>query len=260
MMPWNVNGKAIYNSGIPTSLSEILPRNIKSNKARLNGQRFDYYLIDRIYNSLIDDYRDHIVAKIKYPKQFHVLEKHYKIDDARLSYMASIEWGGSFGAPCLELIMNSKALPDNVAFSVIYGRRIKLHSVKPLIRKERKVMNRLSDNRVYQYTFKNPNARGEIHFVNRKSLSGEAKRAFMSDVKHNRMKKAMFRGRFRHAIFYELTEDRSKSTSFSRWIFLNDGTIVLWQLNGTFVTDLNSEITKEQGYVCRIVTSRDWNK
>ena len=260
MMPWSVNGKATYNSGIPISLSEILPSSIKSNKSRLDGHRFDYYLIDRIYNSLISNYREYIVAKMKYPRQFHVLEKQYRVEDARLAYQASIEWGGSFGAPCLELIINSKSLPDNMSFSVIFGRRIKLHSVKPLIRKEHKVINRLSNNRVYQYTLKNPNSRGEIHFVNTKSLSGQAKRSFISDVKGNGMKKSIFRGRFRHAIFYELTEDRDKSRSFSRWVFLNDGTTILWELKGNFLMDFDTEISKEKGYVCRIVTNKDWDK
>jgi hypothetical protein len=260
MMPWNIKKKTIFNSGIPTTISDILPVGIKSNRQRLSGDRFSYYLIDRIYESFIEEYRDYFEAKQKYSKQFSILEKYYTIDNAALTDMSSIEWGGFISAPCLELVLKSKNLPDNISFSVIYGRRIKLHSIKPIIRKDDKLIARLSSNRVYQYTLENSNATGEIHFVNKKSLSGHAKRNFKSDLKDNGMKKNMFRGRFRHAIFYELTEDTNNGRSFSRWIFLKDGTNILWEIKGNFLMDLNQDIVKEKGYVCRIITNKDWDK
>jgi len=103
--------------------------------------------------------------------------------------MGSIEWGRFMSAPCLELVLKSKEFPENISFSVVYGRRIRLHSVKPIIKKQKKMISQLSDSLVYQYTTKNSSAFGEIHFVNKKSLSGEAKRNFRSDLKHNGIKK-----------------------------------------------------------------------
>ncbi len=120
--------------------------------------------------------------------------------------------------------------------------------------------NQLSDNLIYQYTIKNSSAFGDIHFVNNKSLSGEAKRNFKSDLKDNGMKRNLFRGKFRHAIFYELTEDRDKEHSFSRWIFLKDGTNLLWEIKGSFLMDLHPDVIKDKGYICRVVTNKEWDK
>jgi hypothetical protein len=260
MMPWIVKGRAIYNSGIPSSIAKILPENIKTNRSRLAGERFEHYLVERIYETFIEEYREYFRAKSKYPRQFSTLEKHYRIEDAELTDMTSIEWGGFMSAPCLELVLKSKKLPENISLNVVYGRRIKLHSVRPIIKQEAKLIKRLSNNRIYQYTAGHSHAIGEIHFVNRKSLSGEAKRNFKKDLKDNGVKKNMFRGKFRHAIFYELTDRQNERNSFSRWIFLKDGTLILWEINGDFLMDLNPEIVKEKGYVCRVITSREWEK
>ncbi len=259
MMPWRVNNKIIYNSGIPTSISEMFPKGMPSNKVRLGGDSFDYYLINRVYESLIEDHRNYIKAKLKYPRQFTRLEQDFTIDKAELSDMGSIEWGGFISAPCLELILKSNEIPDNISFSVVFGRRIKLHSIKPIIRKQSKLVNQLSSNPVYQYTLRNSKATGEIHFVNRRSLSGEAKRNFKSDLTDNGMKKSKFRGRYRKAIFYELTETSDKGSSFSRWILLKNGTNILWEINGKFLMNLIPDVVKEQGYVCRVITKEDWD-
>lgn len=260
MIPWIVNKKTIFNSGISTSVSDILPLGIESNRNRLGGDRFDYYLIDKVYDSFIRDYRNYFSVKQRYPRQFSTLQRYFTIDNAELSDMVSIEWGGFLIAPCLELILKSNELPDNISFSVVFGRRIKLHSIRPIIRKQRNLINQLSTNPVYQYTLRNPKATGEIHFVNRKSLSGQAKRNFKSDLTDNGMKKSKFRGRYRKAIFYELTEKSDQGSSFSRWILLKDGTSILWEINGKFLMNLNPEVVTKQGYVCRVITNEDWNK
>lgn len=253
MMPWIINDKIIYNYKVPSSISGILPTEIKSNKLRLSGEGFDYYLIDRIYQSFIKKYHDYYVARLKYPTQFSVLERHYNIEKAELKDMGSIEWGGFMSAPCLELVLRNKELPTNVSFNVVLGRRIKLHSIGPIIRKQDKLIDQLTNNHVYQYTIENFDAIGKIHFVNKKSLSGQAKRNFKSDLKDNGMKKNLFIGRFRNAIFYELTEYKGKDRSFSRWIFLRDGTTILWEIEGSFLMDLSPDIVKEKGYVCKII-------
>lgn len=258
MMPWSIGEKLIYNSGIPMAIAEILPDSIKSNKSRLEGDKFNYVLIDKVYNSFIKEYRNYMHAKIRYPKQFSSLENQFMIVNARLAHLGSIEWGRFISAPCLELTLKSKLLPDNICFSVIYGRRVKLHSIKPIIKKEAVLVNRLVNNKIYQYTVKNQNTTGEIHFVNTKSLSAEAKRNFLRDLKDNGIKKSSFSGKFRHAIFYELTEIRHKSRSFSRWILLKDGTNVLWQVSGNFLMNLNDSLIEEQGYVCRVISNEEF--
>jgi hypothetical protein len=257
MMPWNVKGKAIYNSVIPSTISNILPWNIRSNRFRLSGERFDFYLMDRIYKSFIEDYRDHFIAKLRYPNQFAILEQYYRISNAKLADMGSIEWGGFISAPCLKMQLKSKEFPDNISFSVILGRRIKLHSVRPIIKKQNGLKSQIVKNHVYQYTIKNPSTTGKIHFVNKRSLSGQAKRNFKNDLKDNGMKRNMFMGRYRNAVFYELTEDRDNAQSFSRWIFLKDGTTILWEIQGNYLMDFKSDIVKEKGYICRVITDND---
>jgi hypothetical protein len=161
--------------------------------------------------------------------------------------MSSIEWGGWLPSPFLELMLTDTAMPKNIKFSVVLGRRGKLHSTAPLLRKKEKLIQQLEDNPVYQYTTQNKNSYGEIHFVNRRSLSGIAKRTFLEDVKERGLKKSRFRRRLNEAIFYELEEARGEKRGYSRWIFLKDGTLILWQFNGDYLMNLPSEFIAEKG-------------
>lgn len=52
------------------------------------------------------------------------------------------------------------------------------------------------------------------------------------------------------AIFNELTEYQNGKRSFSRWIFLKDGSIILWRLKGDFLMNLSEKYCNENGYVC----------
>jgi hypothetical protein len=260
MLPWNVNGANVFNIGISTALAEMLPKKARSNKLRLSGVQFDDYLISKIFDAYIEEHSDYVRVRNKYPRQFLTIEKQYKISKASLRDMGSIEWGGLISGNCLDITLSKKYLPRNISFSVILGRRIILHSVKPIMKKGDKLIDRLSQNPIYKYTIETPNSLGEIHFVNRKSLSREAKRNFISDVKDRGIKVSTFRGRFRHAIFYELSENRGEAKSFSRWIILRDGANILWEIRGNFLMNLHPDIAKENGYVCRIVPNNEWRK
>jgi hypothetical protein len=252
MTPWLGNNGFIYNHNIPRIIGEILPNNIKSNKYRLLGKNFNHHLIDKIYRSYIRDKEEFIIAKNKYPNRFKSLSNHFEVIDAELTMMSSIEWGGFLmGANCLEIYLKDSTVSNNIQFSTVFGRRIFLHPTKPLIRKKEKILERLKGNPVYEYCIKTENCLGEIHFVNHKSLSNEAKRAFLSDVKDNGLNKSKYKRRFKNAIFFELSEFRDNKRSFSRWIFLNDGTLILWQLNGKYLMDLPENYSKNNGYICK---------
>ena len=168
-----------------------------------------------------------------------------------MSMMGSIEWGGLIASNCLEIILKDSTISNNVQFSTVFGRRLFLHPTRPLIRNKNKILDRLKDNPVFEYCLKNDNSLGEIHFVNRKSLSNQAKREFLRDVKINGKDKSMYKGKFHNAIFFELTEYIDNNRSFSRWIFLQDGTIVLWQLKGDYLMNLPDDYSSKNGYICR---------
>ncbi|AHM59341.1 hypothetical protein D770_05370 [Flammeovirgaceae bacterium 311] len=259
MMPWKVADQYVYNARIPSLIAQLLPDNLKTNKSRLAGERFEYFLIDKIHGQIRDSIQ-FIKAKRRYPRKFDILKRKFSILDAQLTTMSSIEWGGWFGSPCLELELRDKRQPKNIKISVVLGRRGKLHSIRPFLSKWESLIQQLNDNPVYRYTVQHETSYGEIHFVNRRSLSGEAKRAFLEDVKEKGQKKGNFRGRLKGAIFYELEEAMGEKRSFSRWIFLKDGTLVLWQFNGGFLMNLPSEIIAEKGYVCRIISAEDIRK
>ncbi|MCT4586230.1 MAG: hypothetical protein N4A71_00255 [Carboxylicivirga sp.] len=257
MLPWNVSGKKIYNSAISILISRLLPDNQESNKSRLIGNGFNHYLIERIYDSYIEDNVEFAKAKNRYEKQFRYIEKDFEIKHAEMSYMASIEWGGWFGRPCLELLLIDSTISNQIQFSTIFSRHNIFHSPKSIIRNKEKLIGRLKDNPVYNYTLNCENCIGEIHWVQSKSLSGQAKRNFLRDVKENGLSKENFRGKFKNAVFFELTEHRDSKRSFSRWIFFKDGTIVLWELRGDYLMNQPDNITKHKGYICRVMTPKE---
>lgn len=257
MMPWIVDGKPIFNSAIPNVIGEILPDSIKSNKQRLLGTNFNYYLVESVYSLYIENEVEFVKATNKYPGRFKTLSKHFEIVDAEMSMMGSIEWGGFIAANCLEIILKDSTISNNVQFSAVFGRRLFLHSTRPIIRKKNKILALLKGNPVFEYCLENETSVGEIHFVNRKSFSNQAKRGFLRDVKTSGQAKSKYKGKFHKAIFFELTEYRDNKRSFSRWIFLQDGTIILWQLKGDYLMNLPDEYSNENGYICKEIDQNE---
>ncbi len=258
MMPWYVNGETVYNSKIPSIIGELLPDGIESNKSRLLGTNFNHYLIQKIDMVHIEDLVEFEEAKNKYPRRFTTLANHFEIIDADLSMMGSIEWGGFIAANCLEIVLKDSTISNNIQFSTVFGRRLFLYPTKPLIRNKKQILESLKGNPVYEYCLKNDNSLGEIHFVNHKSFSNEAKREFLKDVKSNGQAKSKFICKFKNAIFFELTENKQKKRSFSRWVFLEDGTIILWQLKGDFLMNLPDEYSNKNGYICRVINKNEF--
>lgn len=249
MLPW-IGTNTIYNCALSLAVGEILPENKNSNKKRLKGNYFNKILLDEIYINYLEKEIEFEKAKKKYKYGFKRISKHFQIDYAEICMMGSIEWGGLIAANCLELQLKDSTISKNIQFSTVFGRRILPYPLTPIIRKKKTLIKQLTDNPVYKYCIYNDNCLGEIHFVNRKSLSRNAKRNFLSDVKDNNQDKRSYKGKFRKAIFFELTENKNGKRSFSRWIFLNDGTIVLWQLQGDYLMNLSFEAPLKNGYIC----------
>ncbi len=258
MLPWIVNGNNIFNSRISTLIAELLPDNIESNKSRLKGDGFNHYLVNKIYDNYIDDKIAFAKAKHRYKKQFNLLSKQFQIKHAEISNMASIEWGRFYGRPCLEILLLDTLNSKHIQFSTIFSKHHIINSPKSIVKNKDKLLDQLNINPVYQYALKHKNCLGEIHWVKTKSLSGKAKRNFLRDVVDNGESKSKYRGRLNNAVFFELTEDRDKKGSFSRWIFLKDGTNILWQIRGVFLMNLSNNIVEKQGYVCREVNENEF--
>lgn len=253
MLPWHFNGKKIYNNRISEIIASLLPDSEQSNKKRLRGNNFNYHLTKKIYRAYIEDKENYIEARNKYSNTFRLLEKEFEIKRAEITDMSSIEWGGFIGRPCLEMSLNDSTISKNIEFYTIFGTNKTLNSPKKLIGKKDELIELLKENPVYKYTLDCDNCLGEIHWVKSKSLSKEAEKNFKEYLADNGINKNKYKGKYRDAVFYELTEYRNSKTSFSRWIFLKDGTLILWQLIGGYLMNLPESFVENQGYVCKEV-------
>lgn len=251
MLPWNIKGQIVYDYKISDLIAEILPDNVSSNKERLSGKNFNYHLINKMYEAFIEDKENYIEARNRYSKDFHFIKKEFEIKKAQIVYMASIEWGGNFGRSCLEMSLKDSTISKNIEFYTIFGTNKLLNSPKNIIDKKYELIDLLKDNPVYKYTLDCNSCLGEIHWVKSQSLSKEAEKSFKEDLADNGIDKNKYNGKYKDAIFFELTEYRNSERSFSRWIFLNDGTLMLWQLRGNYLMDFPKDFMEKQGYICR---------
>ena len=165
--------------------------------------------------------------------------------------MSSIEWGGDMGHECLEMSLKDSSVSKNIEFYTISGINEILNTKKSILHKKHKLIDSLKDNPVYKYTLNCDNCLGEIHLVKSKSLSKKAKANFIEDLETNGIDKHKYDKKYKDAIFFELTEQRNNQQSFSRWIFLKDGTLLLWELKGNYLMNLPKDSIQNQGYICR---------
>ena len=253
MLPWNIKGHKVYDSKISELIAKLLPDKETSNKERLSGKNFSYYLIKKIYRAYIEDKEKYIEVRNKYPKTFKLLEKEFEIKKAEITDMSSIEWGGNWGRPCLEMSLKDSTISKKIEFYTIFGTNKLLNSPKNIIDRKDKLIELLKDNPVYKYTLNCDSCLGEIHWVKSQSLSKQAEKSFKEDLADNGIDKNKYNGKYGNAIFYELTEYRNSKMSFSRWIFLKDGTLILWQLRGNYLMNLPENFVENQGYICKEV-------
>lgn len=251
MLPWQVKGQKVYNSRISEIIAELLPDIATSNKERLSGKNFNSSLISKIYNSYIKVKENYLEARDKYPGSFQALEKEFLITKAEIVDMSSIEWGGIDGNSCLEMSLKDTTISKNIEFHTIFGMNKLFNSPKSILKNKDKLIHSLDKNPIHNYTLSCDNCLGEIHWVKTKSLSKEAEKTFKEDLADNGLDKNKYNGKYKNAIFYELTENRNGESSFSRWIFLKDGTVILWQLRGNYLMDFPKEFIENQGYICK---------
>lgn len=251
MLPWHIKKHKVYNSRLSELIAELLPDKVPSNKERLSGKDFNYHFINEFYREFIKDKENYLEARNKYSRAFKLLEKEFEIKKAEIVDMSSIEWGGDFGRRCLEMSLKDSTVSKNIEFYTIFGTNKFLNSPKKILYNKDKLINLLELNPIYNYTLNCDNCLGEIHWVKSKSLSKEAKKKFKEDLFNNGIDKNKYNGRYRDAIFFELTEYRDSETSFSRWIFLKDGTLILWQLKGNYLMTFPKGFVENKGYICK---------
>jgi hypothetical protein len=254
MLPFEVNNKPVYNANLSNAISLFIDYEGWKNKYLMKGIAFDYFLIENIYYSFIEDEIEFKQVKDKYPKQLIKLSNKFQVEYAEASMLGSIEFGGNMGRNCLELILKDSIISKNIRFTPIFGRRVVLHSITPLLKSKEKIIHQIESNPIYQYA-KSNNVTMDIHFVNSKSLSNTAKRNFIEDAKKANLKSEVYSGKFKDAVFITLWETRHEERSSSRWILLKNGTNILWDFTGKFLMNLPKEDLKEQGYVCKPISN-----
>ena len=251
MLPWYFKEKQIYNHRVSEIIADLLPDIKQSNIRRLSGDNFNHHFIEKIYSAYIEDKENFIKARNRYSSTFMLLEKEFEIKKAEINDMSSIEWGGNWGRTCLEMSLKDSTISKNIEFYTIFGTNKLLNSPKNIIYKKDKLIELLEENPVYNYTLNCESCLGEIHWVKSQSLSKEAEKSFKEDLADNGIDKSKYNGKYGNAIFYELTEYLNSKRSFSRWIFLKDGTLILWQLRGDYLMNLPESFVKNQGYICK---------
>ncbi|WP_291287505.1 hypothetical protein [Flavobacterium sp.] len=251
MLPWNIKKRKVYDSRISELVGAILPDKVPSNKERLSGVNFNNALVRKIYDSFLAEKENYLEAKNTFPRTFKALEKEFEITKAEIVDMSSIEWGGRLGKECLEMSLKDSIISKKIEFYTISGVKELLTSKRSIIYKKHHLIHLLKANPIYQYVLNCENCLGEIHWVKSKSLSKEAKNNFKKYLKKNGMDKSKYDGNYKDAVFFELTEYRNSEKSFSRWIFLKNGTLILWQLRGGFLMNFPKSFSENQGYICK---------
>ncbi|MFB9077505.1 hypothetical protein ACFFLS_18575 [Flavobacterium procerum] len=248
MLPWRTMKRNVYDSKISELVAALLPDHIPSNKERVSGRNFNNSFVKALYDSFLEDKENYLDARHKFPRTFKSLQKEFEITKAEIVDMASIEWEGK---ECLEMYLKDVKGSKNIQFNTISGVNELFSSKKSILRKKDYLINSLKENPVYKYTLSCDNCLGEIHWVKSKSLSAKAKNNFKEDLVENGIDKNKYDKLYKDAIFYELTEKRDSKSSFSRWIFLKNGTFILWQLQGNYLMNFPNDFFEKQGYICK---------
>lgn len=255
LLPWVVSGKEIYNTELSILIAQLLPGNrYFSNYQSLRESEFYPRLLTTIYDYYIYGETDFRKAKRRFPLKFKRLENKFEIKGGSYSIMGSIEWANDFflALPCVEVELHENRLPKNINYTPLFGCRLYfMHPIGPFLRKRKRIVERLEKNPVYQYIAAQESCYGSIHFVNRRSFSPIAKKSFKEDLRDNNIDVKNYRGRLRKAIFFDNYEHIDGESSFTRWLFLNDGTTILWQNKGANLLNVKPEHIPPDGYNCK---------
>ena len=255
LLPWKMQGKEIYNTELSILIAQLLPENIYfSNYQSLKESEFYPRLLTTIYDYHIYGETAFRKAKRRFPLRFWRLKRKFEIKGGRYALMSSIEWANDFFLVqhCVEVILLEERLPKNINYTPLFGCRLYfMHPIGPFLRKRKRIVKRLEQNPIYQYITTQDSCFGSIHFVNRRSFSPIAKKSFKEDLRDNNIDVKKYRGRLRKAIFFDNYEYVDGETSFTRWLFLKDGTTILWQNKGENLLNVIEEHIPTEGYNCK---------
>lgn len=205
-------------------------------------------------------------------KSMEKLEQFYPVTEAYVSTNPTIDWGNR---KRVTLILNARDF--NVHYSLTYDYSFLLNlydQFSPHIfaykhRYHRGTTERMEDsllnNPVIDYCTTNYGSKGIVHYVRRRSLSFKAKQQFKKDFKSSGQDKNLYKGKLKNAILFELQEGEpndymyhEKLVNVSYWVFLEDGTIVLWQSSGDNIMNFPKEFIT--GTKCKVISNADFHR
>lgn len=255
LLPWKMQGKEIYNTELSVLIAQLLPENrYFSNYQSLLESEFYPRLLTTIFDYYIYGETEFRKAKRRFPFKFWRLKRKFDIKGGNYALMSSIEWANDFFLVqhCVEVVLHEEGLPKNIDYTSLFGCRLYfMHPVGPFLRKRKRILKRLEQNPIYHYIASQDSCFGSIHFVNRRSFSPIAKKSFKEDLRDNTIDVKKYRGRLRKAIFFDNYEYVDGETSFTRWLFLKDGTTILWQNKGDNLLNVKEEHIPPEGYNCK---------
>lgn len=261
MLPWESDKGKIYNSKISTLLGQLIPVEDSPNKELLQGFFFSLNLFDDIYRAHIDTFMVNTMFENKYSKVAKQLSADFKILYANQVETTTFDWGRDLAKNCVILDLKAPSLAKNVQHKLILGNRtgVFLYPTTSFLKEIDEINERVKSSPIYKYTIACKNCKGIIRFVNDKSFGKIVEEDFMEDLEINEIPKSKYEDRLEGAILFELKEFRDQKYSYSRWIILEDKTIILWKFSGEYLMSLGEEWTNRI-FPCKEITVEELSK
>ncbi len=212
------------------------------------------------------------LARRRNKKSMQKLEKLFPVREASISEKATIDWGNR---KHVTLLLNSHDYKVQYSLTYDYSFLLNLYDYfEPhtfaykhayFRGKSERLEDSLLQNPVVNYCENNYLAKGLLHYVRRRSLSFKARRDFKQDFKESGQDKNVYKGKLKHAILFELQEGEhndlqyhEKAPNVSYWVFLEDGTIILWQSSGDKIMNFPQDFVNRAN--CKVISKEDFKR
>ena len=216
-----------------------------------------------------DSINNYWLHEILDEKEFNFLTNRVFIQNPVICSKETIDWGKRNAVRFL----TPSTFHGNIWYSLIFAypnleKYISGYEPKDFFSERTRYKRRLDEkfldkNQVIEYCQKNFQSKGIIHYVRNRSFSFKARRDFKSDFKASGQDKHLYKGKLKHAILFELQEGEhndlqyhEKLKNVSYWVFLEDGTIILWQSSGDKIMNFPQEFVN--GTNCKVISKEDF--
>jgi len=228
-----------------------------------------FYTFNAAINDSINSYWLALVRK-RDKRSMKLLERSFTVQEAYISKKPTIDWGHRKSA---RLLLNTSDY--HIYYSLIsdYSMIFNAYdyfSPHDFVIKHSSYRGKLKvwedsllPTPIIDYCKNTYRSKGIIHYVRNHSLSFKARRDFKHDFKATGQDKNLYKGKLKHALLFELQEAEHEDLKYheklpnvSYWVFLEDGTIILWQSSGDKIMNFPKEFVS--GAVCKVISKEEF--